>query len=98
MATELQVARAAHMASLVYDKACALQFAPRNRWERDWQAFKARARALRTGEETAAQRAAVAVVAIETVEHFAAEVRRHNAMTFQEQRAAAREDQRKMGT
>jgi hypothetical protein len=98
MATELQVARAAHMASLVYDKACALQFAPRNRWERDWQAFKTKARALRTGEETAAQRVAVAAVAMEAVAHFAAEVQRHNGMTFQEQRAAAREDQSKTGT
>jgi hypothetical protein len=92
LTTELEVASAARMASLVYDKACALKFAPRNRWERDWQAFKARARALRTGEETAAQRAAVVAVAMETVAHFAAEVSRHNAMTFQEKRAVARED------
>ncbi len=92
MATPEDIGRAAELAALAYDRARSLSMAPLNRWAREWQTFKARAKALRSAPDTAETRAAIAAAALDAAEHFTAEADRHNALTFREKLAALDKD------
>ncbi len=92
MATPSDVEDAARLAAVAYDRARSLSMAPLNRWAKEWETFKARARALRSGPDTPETRAAIAAAALDAAEHFTAEADRHRAMSFKEKLAVLDKD------